>query len=284
MKAVTAKNSSYLMVLCLLISLALAIPGIASGEADAAAYSFTATVLNATEDKEAIPEGTAVDDGGAGNIVTFGTVTKRWKEDKGVTSTEAAKNMGGGFLFNVKGNAEVTITVSSTGGDNTSAFAVVDESGAAVANSEGVGEVSGTGKQTFSYNLAAGAFRVVSPQSDYNRGVRIYSITVIDTPAPDNAIAEVTHSFTVGSLTAAEDKEAIAESTILDDDGLGYFTSSGNVVKRWKEDKGVTSVEVGKALSGCIVFTVDGEAEASVVVSSNGGDNEIGRASCRERV
>ncbi|MBR4501075.1 MAG: hypothetical protein IKP22_04200 [Clostridia bacterium] len=274
MKAVTAKNSSYLMVLCLLISLALAIPGIASGEADAAAYSFTATVLNATEDKEAIPEGTAVDDGGAGNIVTFGTVTKRWKEDKGVTSTEAAKNMGGGFLFNVKGNAEVTITVSSTGGDNTSAFAVVDESGAAVANSEGVGEVSGTGKQTFSYNLAAGAFRVVSPQSDYNRGVRIYSITVIDTPAPDNAIAEVTHSFTVGSLTAAEDKEAIAESTILDDDGLGYFTSSGNVVKRWKEDKGVTSVEVGKALSGCIVFTVDGEAEASVVVSSNGGDND----------
>ncbi|MBR6707356.1 MAG: right-handed parallel beta-helix repeat-containing protein [Clostridia bacterium] len=274
MKAFTSKNRPFLATLCLLVTLALAIPGIAFGEEEATAYSFTATVLSASEDKEVIPEGTAVDDGGAARIVTFGTVTKRWKEDKGVTSTEAAKNMGGGFLFEVKGNAEVTITVSSTGGDNTSAFAVVDESGTAIANAEGIGEVSGTGKQTFNYTLSAGTYRVVSPQSDHNRGVRVYSITVIDTPAPAAVIAEATHSFNCGSLTASEDKEAVAEGTILDDENLGYFTSSGNVVKRWKEDKGVTSVEVGKALSGCIVFTVTGKAEAVVVVSSNGGDND----------
>ncbi len=272
MKAVT--NRALLTALCFLVSLALAIPLTASGEGEPAAYSFTADTLTASEDKEAIPEGTAVDDGGSGNIVTFGTVTKRWKEDKGVTSTEAAKNMGGGFLFVVKGSAEVTVTVSSTGGDNTSAFAVIDENGAAIANAEGISEVSGTGKQTFSYTLTAGAYRVVSPQSDYNRGVRVYSITVTDTPAPEAVVSETTHTFTVGNLTASEDKEAVAEGAALDDDGAGYFVSSGNVVKRWKEEKGVTSVEVGKALSGCIVFTVAGEAEAEVVVSSNGGDND----------
>ena len=35
-------------------------------------------------------------------------------------------------LFEIKGSAEVTVTVSSTGGDNTSAFAVVDENGASL--------------------------------------------------------------------------------------------------------------------------------------------------------
>ncbi len=268
------RNPVPLLALCLLLAFSFCAPGSAAAADDSAsAYSFTATLLTASADKEVIEDGTAVDDGGEGKIAVFGTVTKRWKEEKGVTSTEAAKNLGGGFRFEILGTAEVTVTVSSTGGENTSAFAVIAENGEAAANAEGIGEVTGTGKQTFNYTLSAGVYRVVSPESDYNRGVRVYSITVNDI-APAAAAVEETHTFTIQSLTASEDKEAIPEGTALDEEGTGYFTTTGKVVKRWKEEKGVTSVEVGKALSGSIDFTVAGTAEAVVVVSSNGGDND----------
>ncbi len=236
-------------------------------------FAFAAEHLSASEDKETIEPGTAVDERGEGTILTFGKVTKRWKEEKGVTSVEAAKDLGGGLQFTVEGEAEVTLTVSSTGGDNTSAFAILDETGAAAENAEKVSEVSGTGRQTFTYALKKGEYRVVSPESSYNRGVRIYSLTVSDTGAAA-AVKEEIHTFEAASLSASEDKEPIEEGTTVDHEGTGYFAVSGKVTKRWKEEKGVTSAEVGKALSGSIDFTVTGTAEASIVVSSNGGDND----------
>ena len=254
----------------ILILLFICAQGLAEGKIE---YAFSATDLTASADKEAVEPGTAVDSQGSGAIVTFGTVTKRWKEDKGVTSAEAGKNLSGGFQFAVLGEAEVTVTVSSTGGENESAFAIVDASGAQIENNEGVRTVTGTGKQTFSYTLPAGTYQVVSPESEFNRGVRVYAITVSDTGAV-SAVTEETHTFAAVQLTASADKEAIAEGEAVDAEGTGYFTASGNVVKRWKEDKGVTSVEVGKKAGGAICFTVTGNAVAEIGVSSNGGDND----------
>nr|MCR4676822.1 hypothetical protein [Sphaerochaetaceae bacterium] len=85
---------------------------------------------------------------------------------------------------------------------------------------------------------------------------------------------EETHSFSISTLTATADKEAIAEGSVIDTEQSGYITTSGSVVKRWNAEKGVTSVEVGKALSGSIDFTVTGKAEVTLEVSSNGKEND----------
>ena len=264
------------LIVCLAMLCGAFAPGADARAEETAAFAFDAGSLTAAADKEAIEPGTAVDEDGGGRIVTFGTVTKRWAEDKGVTSTEAAKNLGGGFQFTVRGQAEVSLTVSSTGGSNESAFAIISARDGAVAeNHEKVTTVTGTGRQTFTYTLSAGDWQVMSPQSDFNRGVRVYALTVTDTFAPAGpAVSQAVHTFDAAGLTAAEDKEAIPDGTAVDAEGTGYFTAAGSVTKRWKEEKGVTSVEVGKALSGSIGFTVTGTAEAAVIVSSTGGSND----------
>ena len=96
----------------------------------------------------------------------------------------------------------------------------------------------------------------------------VYS-PVITASAENN---DVTYTFTPGNLTAAEDKEKIPEGTIIDDGATGYLTTFGEVVKRTK-DGAVFSIEVGKNASSGITFTVDGTAEATVLMSSNGGSN-----------
>ncbi len=78
------------------------------------------------------------------------------------------------------------------------------------------------------------------------------------------------HEFDVTSLTAAADKEEIADGTTLGD---GYFKSVGKVTKRTNSDGSVKSVEVDKALGGGIEFTVTGTATLTVEMSSTGGSN-----------
>ena len=97
-----------------------------------------------------------------------------------VTKDEVAKNNGGALEFTVAGKATVTITVSSTGGSNTSAFALVDATGNAMAEANGLTEVTGTAAITVTYTVEAGIYKIVSPQSDYGRGYRIMSVVVVD--------------------------------------------------------------------------------------------------------
>ena len=78
------------------------------------------------------------------------------------------------------------------------------------------------------------------------------------------------HEFSVSSLTAASDKEAVDDGTLLGD---GYFKSVGKVTKRTNSDGSVKAIEVDKALKGGIEFTVTGTATLTVEASSTGGSN-----------
>ena len=240
---------------------------------DAATYSFTASNLTASADKETIPAGTAVDDQGAGTIITFGEVVKRTDSDGNVKSVEAGKAASSGFSFTINGKGTVSVGFSSTGGSNTSAVGIMDDAGNVVPNNEGITTVTGTGQQTLTYSLGKGTYKVVSPLDEANnRGARVYAINVIDEEEVSSTKEEA-HHFTATGLTASADKEEIPDGTIIDDEAAGYFKTFGAVTKRWNEEKGVTSVEVGKALSSGFVFTVTGTASASVAVSSTGGSN-----------
>ena len=137
--------------------------------------------IGTTEDKAVIPEGTTFADG---FFTVVGKLTQRYQESKGgVYAVEIAKNGTGAMEFTVKGNATVTIVVSSTGGSNTSAVALINvATGEIITNVEGLTEVSTTAATTLTYkDLPAGTYQLISPQSDYGRGFRLMSIHVEQT-------------------------------------------------------------------------------------------------------
>ncbi len=143
--------------------------------------------IGSTEDKAVIPEGTTF---AKGFFTVIGKLTQRYQESKGgVYAVEIAKNGQGAMQFTVKGTAQVTFVVSSTGGSNTSAVALINvATGEIIANVEGLSEVSTTAATTLTYkDLPAGTYQLISPQSDYNRGFRLMTIHVEQTitgPAP----------------------------------------------------------------------------------------------------
>ncbi len=126
-------------------------------------------------DKDPIAEGTAYAEG---FFVTVGKVTQRYSEGKGgVYAIEIGKNLSGALAFTLPGQAGVMLSVSSTGGSNTSAVAIIDAAGNVVGQ---VHEVSTTDTTVLLFpGLAAGEYRIVSPQSDYNRGYRLMTVDVV---------------------------------------------------------------------------------------------------------
>lgn len=243
----------------------------APGNVETKEYSFDVTTLTAAKDKEAINDGDEL----AENIVNKGTGTvKRISTSTGaVTSIEVAKAAASGVEFEVKGTADAEIVMSSTGGNNKSAVALLGPDGNVVANNENITIVSGTGKTTLTYTaLSAGVYKIVSPlDADNNRGARLYTVKLEDTVT----VAPVTEEFVfdVTTLTAAADKEAINDG----DELTSYFVNKGKgSVKRISTSTGkVTSMEVAKAAASWVEFTVVGTAtEVEIVMSSTGGSNE----------
>lgn len=231
--------------------------------------TFDATTLTATEDKEKIAEGTKFADG---NLITFGDVVKRTDKNTGaVKSAEIGKNLTGGFELTVTGTALVTISYSSTGSANISELALINVSdNSNVANTSGdtVNSITGTTAAEVTYSLEAGTYRIISPENEYNRGTRIYTINL----ETADAVSETEYSFDAETLTAASDKEVISSGTKFADDKLVTF---GEVVKRINTNTGVvTSVEIGKAGSSGFEFTITGSAVVTYKFSSNGGQNE----------
>ncbi len=143
-------------------------------------YEFNAAELTAAADKETIAAGTAF---ASGYITTFGELTKRTSGEK-VKSVEVGKSAGSGFSFTVSGKAEVSFTASSTGGSNTSRVGILNGTGELVADKSGktYTDITGTSAQEVAYTLSAGTYRIVSPESEYNRGARIYTISITDSP------------------------------------------------------------------------------------------------------
>ena len=141
-------------------------------------YTFDATELTTTVDKETITEGTSFAEG---YIKTFGEVVKRGDATK-VTSTEVGKDGTSGYQFTVTGTAEVEVEFSSTGSSNISTIGLWDADGNLVDSKEQLTTVTGTSKVKLSYTLPSGTYKVVSPDAtEHKRGARVYSIKIAET-------------------------------------------------------------------------------------------------------
>ena len=145
--------------------------------ADPKSYHFEASSISAegVTDKDTIAAGTVYSE----FFTITGSVTQRISS--GATkSIELAKNGGGAVAFTLSRKAVVTVVVASTSGSNTSAFAVVDALNQVIAEDAGLTIVEGTDGLTITYTLEAGSYSIISPESEYNRGMRVYSVSVVE--------------------------------------------------------------------------------------------------------
>ena len=248
-------------------------------------HKFDATTLTATADKEAI---TTYSDP---YFVIGGTVQMR-VDDGAVFAVETAKKGGGSIKFTVTKDhtATVVVTVSSNGSSNISYVALLDSTGIAVANKQGITEVTGTTGVSLTYELKAGTYEILSPDGENSeidkRGVRILAIDVTETYAScdhnyvdgfctkcegkkDGYFADYEFDATKALGEIGKDKDALAEDTTFAD---GFFTAKGSNTKRLK-DSAWYCIEVGKDGTGWLEFTVEGYATVSVAFASTGSSN-----------
>lgn len=145
------------------------------------AYTFDVTKdvdVTGLKDNTALAAGTKY--GTKDYFKVLGTVKPRIKEEK-ITSFEIDKAGLGALRFRITGTtANVVITVSSTGGSNESAVALVGADGTVINNNENITVVKGTEKTEITYtDLGPGVYRLISPlDATRNRGVRMYTIEV----------------------------------------------------------------------------------------------------------
>ncbi len=231
-------------MIALLLTLALAASLLCvSAAAAGAVYTFDAGELTAAADKEALVGGSFAE----GYISTFGELTKRTSSNGDVKSVEVGKNGESGFTFTTGGTAKVTVEFSSTGGSNSSTAGLLNAAGEQVPSDEGIGVVSGTGKTALTWtDLPAGTYKVVSPDaSEYNRGARVYTITVEDSAgarAPRKAWSEV------------------AAPTITD-----VKVDGGNIVVSYTMDVGYDGADaVSVTMIGTDTTSADGDAGKAV--------------------
>ena len=236
----------------------------------ATTYSFDATTLTASSDKEKIADGTELGDGFKVVLEETGSVMKR-TNSSGVTSIELSKDETSALEFTITSSAVVTVKFSSTGNANTSVLAIKNaESGEYVEDTNGntVNTCTGTTASAveITYSLEAGTYSIVSPSdTEYSRGTRIYTINVEEA---DSAV-ETTYNFDVSTLTASSDQEALAEGKLND-----ILSCVGTVTKRIDKNTGaVTSIELGKAETGYLEFTITGSASVEIKCSSTGSSN-----------
>ena len=215
--------------------------GIFTSKAKAAennTYKFDAKELTAAADKEALTGKVAND-----YATVFGSVTKRTSSDGSVSSTELAKDAKAGYEFTVTGVATVNVVISSTGGSNTSKFALTDANGTAVADKNGETEISVTGsasaKKTVSYELTAGTYRMVSAAGFTERGVRVYAFDITEStngekparPAWSEVAAPV-----IGEIKVDNNKITVPYTMVVGNDGADQIVismkdSNGKVLK-----------------------------------------------------
>ena len=141
--------------------------------------SLTDVNTGSTADKGAVAEGTTFADG---YFTVVGSVTQRYQDSKGgVYAIELGKNGTGAIEFTVTGIADITFVVSSTGGSNTSAVAIIDALTGEVIFTTDVSTTTATELKVT--GLKPGTYQIISPKSEYNRGFRLMTIDVVETPA-----------------------------------------------------------------------------------------------------
>lgn len=240
-------------------------------------HSFDATgQASVGDDKAVIAEGTTFNDG---YFKIVGKVTQRTNSDGSIKAYELASKAAGAVQFTTESTSSVVVGLSSTGGSNESAVALINTAdNSVVAEDAGTAVVAGTKKTELKYTaLPAGTYQVVSPEdAERNRGARFLDITVEEEEA---AAVTTTYAFAVADLSPAAysvtaDKTAIAEGTVFASD---YVKTVGKATFRTKSSSdfsALKAIELGSKASGALQFTVTGTASVSFEASSTGGSNE----------
>ena len=240
-------------------------------------HSFDATAqASVGDDKAVIAEGTTFNDG---YFKIVGKVTQRTNSDGSIKAYELASKATGAVQFTTESASSVVVGLSSTGGSNESAVALINTAdNSVVAEDAGTTVVAGTKKTELKYTaLPAGTYQVVSPEdADRNRACRFFDITVEEEEA---AAVTTTYAFAVADLSPAAysvtaDKTAIAEGTVFASD---YVKTVGTATFRTKSSSdfsALKAIELGSKASGALQFTVTGTASVSFEASSTGGSNE----------
>ena len=240
-------------------------------------HSFDATAqASVGDDKAVIAEGTTFNDG---YFKIVGKVTQRTNSDGSIKAYELASKAAGAVQFTTESASSVVVGLSSTGGSNESAVALINTAdNSVVAEDAGTTVVAGTKKTELKYTaLPAGTYQVVSPEdADRNRACRFFDITVEEEEA---AAVTTTYAFAVADLAPADygvtaHKAAIAEGTAFASD---YVKTVGTATFRTKSSSdfsALKAIELGSKASGALQFTVTGTASVSFEASSTGGSNE----------
>ncbi len=190
-------------------------------------------------------------------------------------SIELAKAGSGKLQFTTTAVADAEFSLCSTGKTNKSGFVLLDSQGNAVENLEGINVVEGTDSTTVTYkSLPAGTYTLVSPlNKDMNRGFRIMSAKVTEEAATgDVELVDVEHKFDPALLSASKDKEAMADGISFAE---SFFKNIGTgSTYRINNDGAVYCIEIGKAESSSLQFTLSGEGSLTIKASSTGSSNK----------
>lgn len=240
-------------------------------------HSFDATAqASVGDDKAVIAEGTTFNDG---YFKIVGKVTQRTNSDGSIKAYELAYKAAGAVQFTTESTSSVVVGLSSTGGSNESAVALINTAdNSVVAEDAGTAVVAGIKKTELKYTaLPAGTYQVVSPEdAERNRGARFLDITVEEEEA---AAVTTTYAFAVADLSPAAysvtaDKTAITEGTVFASD---YVKTVGTATFRTKSSSdfsALKAIELGSKASGALQFTVTGTASVSFEASSTGSSND----------
>ena len=249
--------------------------------AEEGTYVFDASTLDSTDvtDKAAVAEGTKwVDD----YFEVVGTAMT-YRVNDSIYAVETGKKETGNIQFTTASGATVTVVATSTGTSNTSDVALVDGSGNVVTEANGLTTVTGSGdsaKVTFTYEVSAGTYSVVSPTADHGgvntgRGARIYSVTVEEKEGGNDSSEVVTYTdtynFTDGSIipSTATGKETVTYGKMVITPNQNAYTYNGTHGVQFKTSNtiaikvyGDTTIELGKCSysKGTVTLSKDGTA------------------------
>lgn len=289
---------SIILSVAMIVTLVLSSPGIGAIYADAAAQTyridFTTLSSSGITDKAEVGEGTTFGDG---YFKIVGTVNYRVDSGKDtVKCVEVAKDGTGAIQFTTTSTSNVKFGAASTGGKNTSLVGLINsagdlvweddvhyaETGSDLVTSAAL-TVAGTSREEFSFsNLPAGTYQIVSPTSTYNRGARIFDVTVEESDGdarPARADWSTVGAPVIDSVTAENGKITVNYTGLVGYDGADKITvqllyASSTVLGESSVAKDSTGSSVSFTPSASGTYTVkaiairDGESNKESATSS----------------
>mgnify|MGYP000535542745 CR=1 FL=1 len=230
-------------------------------------HSFDATAqASVGDDKAVIAEGTTFNDG---YFKIVGKVTQRTNSDGSIKAYELASKAAGAVQFTTESTSSVVVGLSSTGGSNESAVALINTAdNSVVAEDAGTAVVAGTKKTELKYTaLPAGTYQVVSPEdAERNRGARVLSFTAEQTASgerPARKAWEDVAAPAIGEITAADGKITVPFTMVIGYDGADSVSvdmknAAGTVVatENYAKDAAEGVVTFTPAASGDYTFTI----------------------------